>query len=45
MKFWVYFYELPGGDEFPPGDASLLTRFSGFVLSGRFLIDEKGGKS
>jgi len=43
MKFWAYFYEQPGGDEFLSSDASLLTRFSGFVLSGRFLIDEKGG--
>ncbi|QCD78743.1 hypothetical protein DEO72_LG1g2379 [Vigna unguiculata] len=40
-----YFYELPGGNKFPPGDASLLTRFSGSMLFGRFLIGEKDGKS
>jgi len=43
IRFWAYFYDLPGGDEFPLGDASLLTRFSGSVLSGRILIGEKGG--
>ena len=39
-----YFYELPGGNKFPPGDASLLTRFSGSMLFGRFLIGEKDGE-
>jgi len=42
IRLWVYFYDLPGGDEFSPGDTSLLTLFLGSVLSGRFLIDEKG---
>jgi len=36
------FNELPGGDEFSPGDASLLTRFHDFVHLGRILI---GGNS
>jgi len=43
IRFWAYFYDLPGSDEFPPGDASLLTQFSGSVLFGRILIGENGG--
>jgi len=43
IRFWANFYELPGGDEFSPGDMSLLTRFSSSVVFGRFLIGEKGG--